>query len=385
MNHKDQSPDTICVHGGTVPDAQTGGVNTPIYASTSFAHPDNPRGSAGYPRYCNIPTQEAPAARLAALEGAQAGLVVASGLGAIFISLLAFAGRGDHVVFQADLYGGTHHLVTGEFQRLGIEYTFVPPSPASGFKEAIQHNTRVIYVETPSNPLLQITDIASVARAARERGLISIIDNTFATPINQRPLQMGIDVAVHSATKYLNGHSDINCGAVTSSQRHMDLVKERAINFGVTLNVMDCFLLDRGLKTLALRMERHNRNGMELAGFLAEHPRVRRVYYPGLPSHPGHELAREQMSGFGGMLSFELDCDAKGALRAVRALRLISPAVSLGGVESLVCFPALTSHENLGQAERRAMGISDSLIRFSVGVEHSQDLMADLEQAFKSI
>jgi cystathionine beta-lyase/cystathionine gamma-synthase len=385
MKKGDFSNDTLCVHAGAVTDMQAGGVNTPIFPSSAFRHLENPSGRTGYPRYMNIPTQEAPAAKIAALEGAEEGIVTSSGLGAIITTLLAFAKTGDHMVMQEDLYGGTHHMITSDLDRLGIEYSLVKPNPVSNFKDAIRPNTRLIYAETPSNPLLCLTDLRAVAEIAKSHGLISVVDNTFASPINQKPIELGFDVSVHSATKYLNGHSDLNCGAVATSAGLMEHIRERAINIGVTLNVLDCYLLERGIKTLALRVAKQNENAMTLATFLNQHPKVNRVYYPGLPGHEGHEIAKEQMLGYGGMLSFEVGEDLASCKQVALSLEMIIPAVSLGGVESTVSLPCLTSHAKMSPQDRAAIGVKDNLIRFSVGVENAQDLIDDLNQALARI
>jgi len=382
MGRATPHPDTLCARAGEQLDRTVGGVTTPIHTASAYMRADV-GGTAAYryPRYNNIPTQAAPAEKIAALEGAEAGLVMASGMAAEAMALLAVLAAGDHVVFQADLYGGTHHFLSVELPRLGIGYTLVDHADAASLEAAVQDNTRAVYVETPSNPLFHVVDLAAVADVARRHDLVSIADNTFASPINQNPLALGFDLVVHSGTKYLNGHSDLNCGAVAGSRRLMDKVRERAVDYGVTLNVYDCFLLERGMKTLGLRMARHNDNAQALAGYLSGHRLVSRVYYPGLPDHPGHDIAARQMRGFGGMLSFELDCSPERARRAVAGLELILEAVSLGGVESLICFPCETSHAKMPPDERRRQGISDTLIRLSAGIEDAADLMADLERA----
>jgi cystathionine beta-lyase len=249
---------------------------------------------------------------------------------------------------------------------------------------AIRPNTRLIYIETPSNPLLMITDIEAAAGLARSRSIVSVIDNTFASPVNQNPLALGIDVVTHSATKYIGGHSDLCCGAVLAGAAPMERIRATAVNLGGSLNALTCHLMERSLKTLALRVERHNENAGRIAAFLEGHPRVRRVFYPGLKSHAGHETARRQMRGFGGMLAFELDEKRLTADRFLRGLSLITPALSLGGVETIICAPAATSHVKLSPAERQELGISDGLLRLSVGIEDAADLIADLERALAS-
>lgn len=370
-------PATLCVHAGTYVDKPTGGVNTPIFASTAYAYP-NAANENIYPRYFNVPNQRVIAAKVAALEKGEAGLVFGSGMAAISTLLFAWLKPGDHAVFQADLYGGTYHFIAKELAAFGIEMTFVR-TPAE-VREALRPNSRLLYVESPSNPLLRCIDLVAVAKLARERGVLSAIDNTFATPINQTPLELGIDAVVHSATKYLNGHSDVNAGVVVSSSEVIRRLNEYAVNHGGMLDSHACYQVERGLKTLALRVRQHNGNAGKLAKFLEAHPAVARVNYPGLPSHPDHALAARQMRGFGGMMSFELRQPAQ-VDAMLKSFRLVTPALSLGGVETLVCVPSRTSHRNLSPAERQQAGISDGLVRVSVGIEDADDLVADFEQA----
>jgi cystathionine beta-lyase len=380
MDTKGSGFNTRCVHAGNYRDGNTGGVNTPVFTSTSYVYP-NPSGEAIYPRYYNIPTTRAVAAKICDLEGGEEGLVLGSGMAAITSVLFALLKTGDHAVFHRYLYGGTHHFVASELHRYGIETSFAEGESAEDFRRAIKDNTRLIFFETPSNPLMKIIDLAEVSRLARERGILTIIDNTFATPLNQNPIGHGIDIVVHSGTKYLGGHSDINCGAVATSRKLMARIKPVAINHGGTLDVRACYLLERSLKTLGLRIERQNQNALGLAGFLEDHPVVREVHYPGLASNPGRDIAKRQMRGFGGMLSFEPECGPEAARKAVERLRLITPAVSLGGVESLICFPSETSHARMSPAEKAEAGISDTLIRLSVGIEDLGDLKEDLGRA----
>ena len=273
-------------------------------------------------------------------------------------------------------------MVSAEFGRMGIDYTFTASNAPKDFEAAVCPNTKVIYIETPSNPLLALTDIQAIANIAKKHGLISVIDNTFASPINQNPLDLGIDVVTHSGTKYLGGHSDIICGAVVSSKELMSRIRSRSINIGGTLNAQTCYLLERSLRTLALRVEKQNQNALELARFLESHPDVAAVNYPGLESHPDHQLANEQMSGYGGMLSFEIT--GQDIIEFQKSLKLIQPAMSLGGLETIVCSPKHTSHAKMSQGDRQAMGISDQLLRMSVGIEDVDDLMQDIQQAIET-
>ena len=369
--------ETQCVHAGTRVDPATRGINTPIYTSSAYGYLDGE--SRPYPRYFNTPNQAVVARKLCALEGAEDGLVLSSGMAAISSVLLGLLGSGDHAVIQDEIYGGTHAMVTQHFERLGIAYTLVPADPEA-MARAVTPKTRLLYVETPTNPLLTILELRAVAGMARERGIVTVIDNTFASPVNQRPIELGIDVVVHSGTKYLGGHSDLCCGAVLASRVLVEKVRHACLSLGGSLDAQACALLERSLKTLAIRVERQSANALAIARVLAADPSVARVNYPGLPSHPGHGIATAQMSGFGAMLSFEL-AERVNPDRFLHALGLISPALSLGGVESTICSPAITSHAKMSPADRNRSGITDGLLRLSVGVEHSEDLIADLAQA----
>ena len=377
-------PATRCVHAGAEANDPSQGVNTPIYTSSAFGYLDTEENR--YPRYYNTPNQNTVIDKLCALEQAEAGLLFGSGMAAISTTMLALLQPGDHLVLQNDLYGGTYHFVTTELARLGIAYTLVDTPDTAGLEAALQPNTRVVYVETPSNPLLKITDLRAVAQLAQAHSLMSVIDNTFASPINQNPVALGIDVVVHSGTKYLGGHSDLCFGAVvTSAVLHQQLLK-RAINLGGSVNAATCALIERSLKTLHLRVQQQNRNAQVLAEFLQQHPAVRRVNYPGLPTSEGHTVARQQMTGFGGMLSFELDvAGLTETVALMRRLQVITPALSLGGVETLICSPAQTSHSKLSPEERQKAGVSDTLLRVSVGIEHTDDLIKDVEQALAEV
>ena len=369
---------TQCVHSGTRRDPNTRGLNTPIFTSSSFEYLDAVENV--YPRYFNTPNQKSIVRKLCELENAEEGLLFSSGMAAISTAILAFLQSGDHVVFQKDIYGGTHHFVTAEFERFGIEYTFVS-NHTSDIERAARKNTKIIYIETPSNPLVLITDIAATASIARAKKAISIIDNTFATPVNQNPLDLGIDIVTHSGTKYLGGHSDLCCGAVLTRKDLAGKIAATAANLGGSLNALTCYLLERSLKTLGIRVEKQNQNARVIAEYLQKDPRIHRVYYPGLENHPAHAVAKNQMKGFGGMLAFELNSRAPHPEQFLRNLKLITPALSLGGVESIICSPTKTSHEKITAAERAELGITDKLLRLSVGIEDSADLIADLEGA----
>lgn len=371
------SPKTTCVHAGTLFDEKTRGVNSPIYTSSSFEYLD--LDEAVYPRYFNIPNTEALGKKIAALEKAESGMVFSSGMAAITSVLFAFLGQGDHAIFQTGLYGGTFHFVTTELERFGIEYDISADNEPATFEGLIRENTRLIYIETPSNPLLKVTDIKATADMARSKNLLTVIDNTFASPINQNPHQLGIDVVIHSATKYLGGHADICAGAAASGKENMLKIRDMARGLGGSLNAQTVYLLERSIKTLALRIEQQNRNAGFLADMLSAHPEIEHVYYPGLENHPDHETARQQMSGFGGMLSFEIG--NLDPIRFQRNLKLIKPSVSLGGVDTIICSPALTSHRHLSPGEKIKEGIGDSLLRLSAGIEDADDLWHDIERA----
>jgi cystathionine beta-lyase len=300
-------------------------------------------------------------------------------MAAIVTSLFALLRTGDHIIFQKDLYGGTHHAALNELQRHGIDYTMVDAADPRNFEKAIHKKTKVIYVETPSNPLLKITDLQAVSAIARHHGLISLIDNTFASPVNQNPVDLGIDVVLHSGTKYIGGHSDLSCGVMASSKKLTSQIKAGAVIHGGSLDPHTCYLVERSLKTIVLRVRQQNENAMAIAQFLESEAKINAVYYPGLRNHPGHRTAKKQMpGGFGGMLSFEVKGDPEKFLKKIK---LIRRAVSLGGVESTVTSPARTSHSKLSASERSAVGISDKLLRLSVGIEDAEDIMNDIKQS----
>jgi len=369
---------TQCVHAGTYPDPHTRGLNTPIFTSSSFEYLDMPENV--YPRYFNTPNQKTIINKLCALENAEDGLFFSSGMAAISTAIFSLLSSGDHIVLQRDIYGGTHHFATAEFDKFGIQYSLVSNNIAE-LESAVRPNTRIIYIETPSNPLLLITDIAAVARIAKSKNILTLIDNTFATPINQNPLDLGIDIVLHSGTKYIGGHSDICCGAVVASRALIARIRESAANFGGSLNAITCYLIERSLKTMGIRIAQQNTNALAIAGYLQKNPLIRKVNYPGLETHPGFEIAARQMKAFGGMLSFELDDQKIAPREFLKKLNLIKPALSLGGVETIVCAPVTTSHEKMSDAERAELGITPSLLRLSVGIEDVADIIADIDQA----
>jgi len=370
--------ETRCVHSGGIGDAATGGINSPIYTSTAAEYLDRDR--VPYQRYFNTPNQGAVVRKVAALEGAEDGVLFGSGMAAISTTMLTLLRSGDHVVLQEELYGGTHAFVAELFQRLGIAFNFTALTPEA-IAAALTPQTRVIFLESPTNPLLHVIDLRRVAATAQASGVVTVIDNTFATPINQNPIAHGIDAVVHSGTKYLGGHSDIQCGMVVTRATLAGRIRHTACHLGGSLNAATCYLLERSLKTLHLRVDRQTANAGHLAKWLSAQPSVARVYYPGLPVHPGHDVARSQMSGFGAMLSFEVTPKAVSPADLQRRLKLIRSAVSLGGVETTICSPFQTSHVKMPRADRERLGITDALLRLSVGIEHPDDLVADLGQA----
>lgn len=373
---------STCVHTGEAEDKQHKGAVSPIYVSSSYAY-ENVEVKR-YPRYFNTPNQEGLSKKIAALENKEAGMIFGSGMAAISTTVLAFLRSGDHVIFQNALYGGTVNFIHKEFSRFGIEYSFTKGLSKEDFEAELRPNTKMVYVETPSNPLLKITDLKMVGEFAKKNNLISLIDNTFASPIIQVPDDFGIDVVMHSATKYMGGHSDIAAGAVAASQEHIKQIWQLAINLGGSLSDYTVWLLERSMKTMALRVNAQCDNAMILALYLNDHPQVEKVYYPGLESHPEHELAKEQMNKFGAIVSFELKDNLK-ASDFFSALKLIKPSLSLAGVESTVLAPSKTSHSLLSPQERIEAGIADDLIRFSLGIEEASDLIEDIEQALKQI
>ncbi|NJW51387.1 trans-sulfuration enzyme family protein [Salinimicrobium oceani] len=379
MTRKKPGLNTICTHVGELKDEQFKGAVSPLYMSTSYAFEDVE--TKRYPRYFNTPNQKALAQKMAALEHGEAALIFGSGMAAVSTSLLAFLKQGDHVVLQKTLYGGTSNLVTEEFEKFGIAFSFTQNLSIEAFEKEIRENTKVIYIETPSNPLLTITDLEAIANLCRKKGLVSMIDNTFASPVNQTPLDFGIDVTIHSATKYMGGHSDILAGTVIASEEKINKIFQLAKNLGGSLSDYTVWLLERSIKTMGIRVRAQSENAQKLAEFLEQHELVKTVYYPGLSSHKDHELAKKQMKGFGGMLSFELkELDASTFMKN---LKLIKPSMSLAGVESTILSPTKTSHALLSPEERQEQGISDNLMRFSVGIEETEDLIADIEQALE--
>jgi cystathionine beta-lyase/cystathionine gamma-synthase len=377
--------DTRLIHAGEPQPLIGGAVSMPIFQSATFES----RGAASYDdlqyiRLNNTPNHIVLHQKLAALENAEAALVAASGMAAIATTLLTVMSAGDHLLAQNCLYGGTHDLLAEDLRRFKIAIDFIDADNPASWRAQIRSNTRAIYVETMSNPLLEVADLKAVVEFAAAHGLVSIIDNTFASPVNFRPPEIGFDLSLHSGTKFLNGHSDIVAGAVIGREKLVARIRHQLNHLGGSLDPHACFLLHRGIKTLAVRVRHQNDSAMKIARFLEQHPRISRVNYPGLESHPHHARAAELFDGFGGILSFELKGGVDAAERLLDNVTLPISAPSVGGVESLITRPAKTSHSGMPPGERARAGISDALIRLSVGLEAAEDLLEDLDRALAS-
>jgi len=378
MKKRHQGPSTTAIHGDGPSHAPGDGVAAPIHQSSTFVRATGPSEDVLYTRYGNNPNQLRLAERLTRLEGAEKSIFVASGMGATALAHLAVLRPGDHLLASEWIYGGTRRLFEEDFSRLGIDVTYVNPDKRRDWRSRTRKNTRAIFVETPTNPTMRVLDLDWLSVLTREKGIPLLVDSTFASPLNFRPLEHGADVVIHSATKYLNGHSDVIAGAVAGTEVFIDEVTSRMRVWGQSLDPHCAWLIERGMKTLGVRLARHNATGLEVARWLEKHPRVKRVAYPGLPSHPDHELASHTMDGFGGMVGFELAGGARAADRCLKALRIITHAPSLGGVESLVSEPRYTSHAAMTAEQRAAAGIPDGFLRLSLGLEDAEDLISDL-------
>ncbi|HYT71417.1 MAG TPA: PLP-dependent aspartate aminotransferase family protein [Gemmatimonadales bacterium] len=376
---------TRAIHGDPETRPEWSPVVTPLYQSSTFTNPVGSTAEVLYTRYGNNPNQISVAKRLALLESAEAAIFVGSGMGATALAHLAVLRPGDHLLSSEWIYGGVHRLFAQEFGRLGIDVTFVTPLEPRTWKRALKKNTRALFVETPTNPLLRIIDLAPIAALCKAEGLALVVDSTFATPLNFRPLEHGADVVIHSATKYLNGHSDVVAGAVAGTESVIEEVRKLMQVWGQALDPMAAWLIERGMKTLAVRVERQNHTALQVAEWCGKQPQFAAVHYPGLPSHPDHEGAKRIMNGFGGMLGLELKGGARAAERFLRALTIAAHAPSLGGVETLVSEPRLTSHANLSPEDRARAGIPDGFLRFSIGLEDADDILADFAQALAQL
>jgi cystathionine gamma-lyase len=374
---------TRAIHAGVEPDPATGAIMTPVYLTSTYAQ-SAPGQHKGYEySRSDHPTRAALEHNLAALEGVEYGLAFASGLAAES-AVLHLLQSGDHVAATRDLYGGTYRLFERVWAKYGVEFSYADGEDIDALRRAFRPNTKLLWIETPSNPLLSIVDLRAACELAHAHGALAVVDNTFATPYLQQPFEFGADIVVHSTTKYLGGHSDVVGGALCVRERALyEQLKFYQNAVGAVPGPLDCFLVLRGIKTLALRMRQHCENARRIAEYLAQHPEVKQVRYPGLPTHPGHALARQQMRDFGGIVTMELHGGAARAMRFLSSTRLFTLAESLGGVESLMCHPATMTHASIPPEERARIGITDALVRLSVGVEDGEDLLEDLAQAIE--
>jgi len=384
---------TKAVHAGQHPDPYTGAVSIPIYETSTFVFKNVEQGAARfagteegyiYTRLGN-PTIKALERSLAELENGESARACASGMAAINTTVTALAKKGDHVISTDCLYGGTAKLFLDILPKFGIEFTLVDSSNPKEVEKVIQKNTKLLYLESPANPTLKLTDVRAVTQIARKHGVITALDNTFMSPYFQRPLELGADIVIHSLTKYLSGHSDVIGGAIIGSKTLLKTIDPILKNNGSTLGPFEAWLTLRGIKTLPLRMEKHNDNAMKIARFLETHPKIQRVHYPGLKSHPQHELAKRQMNGFGGIICFEVRGELEAGVKLMNSVKLCTLAVSLGAVETLIEHPASMTHAIVPKEERLKAGITDSLVRLSVGIEDVEDIIEDLEQALEKI
>ncbi len=390
MKRKFERPETQATRGAASLEKKNGPLATPIYQTSTFEVTDNEEqlrvtgSDSYYTRYGN-PTNTVAEKTVAELEGVDAALTFASGMGAITTTIMALLKAGEHIVAQRDVYGGTHKFLSQWLPKLGVETTFVDTTDYEQHARAIRPNTRLLYLESPTNPTLRVVDLRKASALAKQHGLLSMIDSTFGTPINQHPAEFGFDLIMHSGTKYLSGHSDLICGVVAGRDELIKKILSTRTTLGNCMDPHAAWMLVRGLKTLAIRVQRQNENALRVAEFLSGHAKVRRVHYPFLKSHPQATVARSQMAGGGGMVSFEVEGSGDDTRRLTESLRLFTLAPSLGGVESLVSIPVLTSHLTLAPEERQKIGVTEQMIRLSVGIESADDLIADLEHALESV
>jgi len=385
MSKSYKNIETRLIHAGEPDPLIEGAVSMPIFQSSTFEYTgQSSYDDVRYIRLNNTPNHIALHKKLAVLENAEAAIVTGSGMGAIATTLLTFLSPGDHLLTQDGLYGGTHEFITKDLAALGISHDFIDGNQPDSWKSKLRAATKVVYVETITNPLMQVIDFKAVTEFAKAHGLISMTDNTFASPINFRPPELGFDLSLHSCSKYMNGHSDIVAGAVIGREDLIQKIVHKLNHLGATLDPHACFLLHRGIKTLAVRMRCHNESALRISAYLEGHPAVEKVNYPGLESCPGHLFARELFDGFGGMLSFELKGDVERAERFIRNTNLPILAPSLGGVETLITRPVTTSHAGMSREDRESLGIADRLIRLSVGIEATEDIIEDFEHALKN-
>ncbi len=383
MSRKKPAPATIAIHGGAGPHHAGDPVAPPLVQSVNFVQEVGTEAGLLYTRYGNTPNLERVQKRLALLEGAEAALLLSSGMGATACAMLALLRPGDHLLAATSIYGGTLRLLTEEFTRLGVDVTLVDPHEPRAWRKRLRKETRAVFVETPVNPSCRVLDLRPISYLTKEVGLALVVDSTFASPVNLRPIEHGADVVIHSGTKYLNGHHDAMLGVVAGTEPFIQEVLQKMMVWGQAPDPFAAWLLERGLKTLDVRVRRQNDNAMRIAHWCADRKEIRKVHYPGLLDHPDHEIARALMDGYGGMLAIELTAGAKGTERFLRRLKLFQHAASLGGVDSLVSEPRYTSHARLSSEERARAGVPDGFLRLSIGLEDADDLITDLEQALK--
>jgi cystathionine beta-lyase/cystathionine gamma-synthase len=373
----------MAIHGGAAPTAPGESVSSPLTQSVNFTQEPGTSDGLLYTRYGNTPNAERVQRRLALMEGSEAALVLSSGMGATACAMLALLRSGDHLVSSSWVYGGTLKLFTEDLPGMGIEVTLVNPLEPRAWRRALKKNTRVVFLESPVNPTCRVLELGSLQNLAHAEGIALVVDSTFASPINFRPIEHGVDVVIHSATKYLNGHHDILAGVVCGNEPFIDEVRRKMIVWGQAPDPFACWLLERGLKTLDVRVKRQNENAMRIAEWCSKRPDIAKVHYPGLPSHPDHEIAKTLLDGFGGMMAIELKGAGPAVIRFVKGLKLFTYAASLGGVDSLVIEPRYSSHAHMSPDERAKIGIPDGFLRVSVGIENAEDLIADIEQALQ--
>ena len=372
---------TIAVQGGSEPRAPGSPVASPLVQSVNYVQDFGTSEGLIYTRYGNTPNEEVVQKRIAMLEGAEAALVLSSGMGATACALTALLRPGDHLVSSAWIYGGTRKLFAEEFVSMGIEVTFADPDERRGWRQSIRKNTRAIFVESPVNPTTRVLDLEQLATLSKMQGVALVVDSTVASPVNSRPISHGADVVIHSATKYLNGHHDILCGVVAGRATYIEEVKQKMAVWGQAPDPFACWLLERGLKTLDVRVRRSNENAQKIAEWCGTRPEITKVHYPGLPSHRDHAIAKRMLDGFGGLMAIELAGGAPAADKFVRSVKLFTYAASLGGVDTLVIEPRYSSHAHMTTEERAAIGIPDGFLRLSIGIEDADDIIADIEQA----
>ena len=374
---------TTAIHGGAAPAAPGTGISAPLVQSVNFAQETGTSEGLLYTRYGNTPNAERVQRRLALLEGSEEALVLSSGMGATACAMLALLRSGDHLVSSSWIYGGTRKLYTEDLVGMGIEVTLVNPLEPRAWRKALKKNTRAIFLESPVNPTCRVLELSSLQNLAHNEGIALVVDSTFASPVNFRPIEHGVDVVIHSATKYLNGHHDILAGVVCGNEPFIDEVRRKMMVWGQAPDPFACWLLERGLKTLDVRVKRQNENAMQIAEWCSKRTEIAKVHYPGLPSHADHEIAKSLLDGFGGMLGIEIKGAGPAAIRFAQALKLFAYAASLGGVDSLVIEPRYSSHEHMSSEERARIGIPDGFLRMSIGIENVEDLIADIEQALQ--